>query len=369
MFKQNKKREIEKIEKDDEIKEMKRQIKGQFKKIFSKPLIEGLRVNKKEIEKEKKRLGLPLNRIGFTAVSVIAQMFWCEKKAYFDAQNETKFYEAYLSDKKVYGPDLTEEEINRILDPNYVNNIIIGDGHKIIFLGKKVKLTREDRDMFAKMTIKDFDLGGKTDIGKWFRDFIKRNNIKSPVLEINEEDIEDLMIKNSNKDSTVKNQYLKNPYLDFIYVYNTQDDLKRGIYHQKMYSERYPTMRYHFRWKDYIIETIPDGITNEFCYEFKSTKKKDYIPNVKKVAAAQAHLYSYFFKRPKVRIQIYAMDVYKKFTFDEKADYKFAEEILEKFDKLISGSLKIENVPFWKCYNCEYKDKCEISKIKKKYKL
>jgi len=349
-----KKQEIKKTDKEIE-NEINKEIKKAMRnKAMSNPILKNLmRIDEKRMKEEKKRLGLSVSKTVFTGVSVIAQMFWCEKKAFFDAQDEIKFYSAYVEDNKNYGSGLSEKKIDKILDPNYVNFVKIKGGHELIFLNKKVRLTEEDKGMFSKMTVRDYDPTKKTIMWEWFEGFVKKNKIKDHVVQLRDEKEERELYK-----------FIKGAIFNVDDL--SQNDMQRGVDHQIKYAEKYPSMRYHFRWNNYIIEAIPDGIGKDFCYEFKSTKKEEYVSNVKRIAAAQAHLYSYFFKKPKVRIQIYAMDADKKFTFEEKTDSKFAEEVLARFDKLMSGSLKIKSVQFWKCYKCAYRNKCDVTPLKRK---
>ena len=338
-----------KIKKKNENKTNIRDIK--FHNIFTEEIIR----SEKNMKEEKKRLGLPTSKVVFTGASVIAQMFWCEKKAYFDAQDEFTFFTAYLSDNERYGPNLTEDEINKILYPEYVNRIKIKGGHEILLLQDKVKLSDEDKEIFSKMTIQDYE-SSNTKLGKWFKEFLIKNKIKKHVL-----------IPKVNIEKNELNYFIESKFMEVNEL--SQTNFKRGRIHELKYAEEYPSIRYHFRWGNYIIEAIPDGIGKDFCYEFKSTKKEVYIPTVKTIANAQAQLYSYFFKREKVRIQIYAMDANKVFTFEENTDPKFVESILTKFDNLMSGSIKIEKVPVWKCYKCMYKDKCDVSSLNKNSQL
>src|SRR5438132_4587109 len=43
---------------------------------------------------------------------------------------------------------------------------------------------------------------------------------------------------------------------------------ERGIRLEAIAAEHYPTFRWHFPWKDYVIVGVPDGISSQFVYEF-----------------------------------------------------------------------------------------------------
>lgn len=38
-------------------------------------------------------------------------------------------------------------------------------------------------------------------------------------------------------------------------------------------SESYPTFRWHFQWRKYVLVGVPDGITKRFVYEFKTARE------------------------------------------------------------------------------------------------
>jgi hypothetical protein len=59
-----------------------------------------------------------------------------------------------------------------------------------------------------------------------------------------------------------------------------------------LYGVRLVTIRFWFHWKDYVIGGVPDGITDEYVYEFKATTQtgKDAL-GVREQAVRQAQLY------------------------------------------------------------------------------
>jgi len=72
-----------------------------------------------------------------------------------------------------------------------------------------------------------------------------------------------------------------------------------------LYAERLPTIRLWVHFKEYVIGVVPDGIGEDYVYEFKATTQtgKDAL-NVRDQAVRQAQLYAYAFKRPNIKIQI-----------------------------------------------------------------
>lgn len=136
------------------------------------------------------------------------------------------------------------------------------------------------------------------------------------------------------------------------------DKFERGRIYEFKYAEDYPTIRWHFNWGSYVIEAVPDGITDDFVYEFKSTASKWLSFYTKPVALTQADLYGYFFKRENKRVQIYLMDKKEIETIQNRVDKSRALDTLKAFDRVCSGVGIRKTKIKWKCRNCEVKEEC-----------
>lgn len=110
---------------------------------------------------------------------------------------------------------------------------------------------------------------------------------------------------------------------------------ERGRLDQDLLAERYPTFRWHFDWRKYVVVGVPDGITASFVYEFKSTKELD---RMKLMATRQADLYGYFFAREHKRIQIRDVPGGSVLTFSSPIDRLNAETTLERYAALLKPS-------------------------------
>jgi len=127
-------------------------------------------------------------------------------------------------------------------------------------------------------------------------------------------------------------------------------------------AEQYPQIRFHFGFMDKIIIGVPDGITDEFCYEFKSTQNEFLHWYVLPVAKSQASLYAYFLKRPRIRIQIHILDTDEVKTVVQEADYAQTEAELTRFVELLSGQREAIPPRRWKCGKCEFQKYCNVSR-------
>ncbi len=110
-----------------------------------------------------------------------------------------------------------------------------------------------------------------------------------------------------------------------------------------------------------ILIGSPDGITDDFVYEFKYTKRKRYLLSTLRTARLQADLYGYYFNRPKKKIQIYCEEENRIETYIEEVDRKEVLELLEKWTQMIDGKIPLKP-QHWKCNKCEYNGECILLK-------
>jgi len=127
--------------------------------------------------------------------------------------------------------------------------------------------------------------------------------------------------------------------------------------HQR--AERYPRTRWNFGWERYVVVGVPDGMTARFVYEFKTTKKRQYLPESRASAIAQADLYGYFFGRRTRRVQILIRDDERVETWQEPVDQENAVRVLRLFTSVDDG-VRPSLPPEWKCRVCEFKDVCPL---------
>jgi CRISPR/Cas system-associated exonuclease Cas4 (RecB family) len=145
-----------------------------------------------------------------------------------------------------------------------------------------------------------------------------------------------------------------------VYLPIPDDILKVGEMEQKLYAERYTTVETFFVWKEYTIVACPDGISDDFCYEFKSTGNPFFYSYVKPVVLSQVHIYSYFYKKPKIRAQIRIRSAEDIETIEGRRDNTRVEKALDTMDKLLRGKIKPIPPAAWKCRKCEYTKRCSV---------
>ena len=134
--------------------------------------------------------------------------------------------------------------------------------------------------------------------------------------------------------------------------------IAEGIRLELERAEKYSTIRWAFDWEDFKVVGVPDGITDEFVYEFKTTRNNFLLRFVKPVAFAQADLYGYFFKRLKKRVQILIRETGEVKTWVEPVSTDNAEATLRSLREAVRGSQAPRAPKPWKCRACEFREKC-----------
>ena len=124
-------------------------------------------------------------------------------------------------------------------------------------------------------------------------------------------------------------------------------------------EETYDSFRWNFKWKEYVVVGIPDGLTADFAFEHKESRTR-YLSEFKKpVAIAQAELYAFFFRRPKKRIHLYIRQTNEHEIIEERMNVENAKNLLRTFRKLERGETEPRPPSErWKCKRCEVQDVC-----------
>ncbi|MCC6003785.1 MAG: hypothetical protein LM590_05530 [Thermofilum sp.] len=251
---------------------------------------------------EKHRLGYGENRLVFVGMANIADYYWCSVKSVLKSRrDELMFFASYLYDRITYSVRLGLVS----KEPTSVDELLqIGDG---IGFSDVEKLLEEEAEKFREAT-------GKGESG--------REILLCPKVE-------------------------------------ELDPKRRGEVLQALLAEKYPTIRWNFKWSNYIVVGVPDGITKDFVYEFKTTSSHFLYNYIKPVALAQADLYGYFFKRQRKRVQIHIVEEKQTETLESNVDVDNALRVLNSFKKVDEGQ-EPQSPKQWKCRGCEFKETCPL---------
>jgi CRISPR/Cas system-associated exonuclease Cas4 (RecB family) len=233
----------------------------------------------------------------------IADYYWCSVKSVLKSRrDELMFFASYLYDRITYSVRLGLVS----KEPTSVDELLqIGDG---IGFSDVEKLLEEETEKFREATMK---AGSRREI------------LLCPKVE-------------------------------------ELDAKRRGEVLQELLAEKYPTIRCNFKWSNYIVVSVPDGITRDFVYEFKTTSSRFLYNYIKPVALAQADLYGYFFRRQRKRVQIHIVEEKQTETFESNVDVNNALHVLDSFRKVDEGQ-EPKPPKEWKCRSCEFRTSCPLS--------
>lgn len=282
---------------------------------------------------EKERRNAKKNQLVFIGMADVAEFYWCASKSLFsNKEMEPAFFVSYLQDRIVYADMLdyvTELPANPEELLSIGGNIMFNDVEKLLKMRAKMLAEKQ----------------------------AKRSPPPIPILIPSENDGQlkgvalNPALPEEEKRRLVKGLAQAGvPTIDI-------DPRLRGRILEFYKRERYPTIRWNFEWESYVVVGVPDGITDAFVYEFKTTRNRFLMTYLKPVAFAQGDLYGHFFKREKKRVQIYIMEEGKTETWDVEANTVNALELLQKFKEMDEGK-KFPPPREWKCKRCQFSAVC-----------
>lgn len=281
---------------------------------------------------EKTRRGISRNSLLFAGMANIAGYYWCAIQAVLKSRaNEFQFFVAYLYDRICYSYRLGL--INKL--PNR-KKVLLDIGNEITFNDVEKLLKEKSKRM-------------------------KGGSMTLNTTEFTDKCGERIMIINPDLPSEQKKWHEIKAKAKGIRIADPEEFPKlRGEFLQTTKAEQYPSIRWNFERGKYVIVGVPDGITDRFVYEFKTTKNKFLMSFTKPVALTQANLYGYFFRRSEKRVQIHIVEEGTTETWQTNVDRAKALTVLKNFGRVDAGW--VPPLPKkWKCKSCEYKQVCPAS--------
>jgi hypothetical protein len=279
---------------------------------------------------EKERRGVSNNELVFVGMANIAKYYWCAMQAIFKSRrNELEFFNNYLQDRLEYSYRLGLIEAAPQNDKAFLE---IGNEIRFSDIEKLLK-ERASHGGYLRLDAEEFS----TESG------------------------ERVMLINPDAEPSAQAYYRTEAAAKGVRVADLEEfPLHRGRLLETAKAERYPSIRWNFEWGKYVAVGIPDGITDRWVYEFKTTRDKGLMRFIKPVALTQADLYGYFFQRAIKRVQIHVTPIGKTETWQSDVDPAAAQEILKKFAEVDAGEMPRPPKP-WKCNKCEYSAECPIA--------
>jgi hypothetical protein len=250
---------------------------------------------------EKERRGVPAERVVFVGIANVAKYWWCAEFAAAKCRaNELEFFSAY----------------RHLVLSNARRRGLIGESAPPDLRPYAQALTREDAEAGLRPLIEAHDVAGAQ--GLPARD---HDRLSAEV--------------------------------------DGKRGMRAGKFAEQLHAEPHASLMWQWEWDAYVLLGIPDGITDQLVYEFKSTWNEFMRGMNLPVARAQADLYGHFWQRPQKRIQFYLRQTGTIETFEEPVDPANAIRTLELFKAVEQG--QVPKPPReWKCRNCEFASTCPI---------
>lgn len=280
---------------------------------------------------EKERRGIDHEKLLFIGIADTASYYWCAMKSLFENKSmELAFFTCYLQDRISYAFQL-----------GFINKLP-KNKEMLLEIGKEISFNH---------------------IETLLKKRAKRHqgtDMTSLAETVTDKDGNKFMVINPDLSSDEKAFFAERAKSEGIRIADAEEfPLIRGKLIETTRAERYPTMRWNFDWKNYVLVGVPDGITNNFVYEFKTTKDKFLMAYLRPVAFTQADLYGYFFKRETKRVQMFIKSEGAIETWNEAIDVNRVIETLSKFKKMDEGEKPLPPRQ-WKCGKCEFRESCKL---------
>jgi CRISPR/Cas system-associated exonuclease Cas4 (RecB family) len=133
----------------------------------------------------------------------------------------------------------------------------------------------------------------------------------------------------------------------------------RGDVFEYLCAEKYHQFRWNFPYGQHVFLGVPDGITSDFVYEFKSGSKARFRPERTTEAVVQADLYGYFYKKRMKRVGVYTEDDRRIASHNSPVDEGNAIKYLRNFSRVDGGEMP-KLPPPGRCHSCDFKDSCPL---------
>jgi len=289
---------------------------------------------KKLLYLQKQKMGIDQNSLVFVGAANLAKYWWCAMQAVLHSKSEElSFFENYLYDRFSYAKTL----IKKYKIPTKNEDILkVGDDITL----KDINCLLEKKTVSSDYS---FTMGIEDESQKLM--FVP-SNVSQEEREILEEqaEIDGYKIVTQENIPSVLNDL--SPY-------------SRGNIAENFISKKFPTIRWNFRIGKYICIAVPDGITKDFVYEFKSVGNEYLLNFTKPIAMVQADLYGHFFKRGKKKVEIFKVKDKTTEIWEEKIDTEKVAYTVEQFTNVEKG--KLPKLPIsWKCKRCDYQSECPV---------
>jgi hypothetical protein len=296
---------------------------------------------RKEMVAVKRELGREEDELVFVGMADVAQFWWCAENSILkNRRMELDFFGSFKEDVWNYSLRLGYRKEEETPSPNRL-------------LELRERISFEDIQRL---------LGGMSSPPKWegsLEDLLREETFHSLLRgEIWATSVDPEAIKRAGK--LVEKRA---PVSKILPLLKGLPPTLMGRILEPYYRERYPTIRWNFDWKEYIVVGVPDGITDRFVYEFKTSDSPGFFLKwVWPVAVAQGDLYGHFFRRGEKRIQVLFRKSGETEVWQLGTDRENALGTLKRFREAEKGKKNPVPPREWKCRRCEFRWKCVLGR-------
>lgn len=293
--------------------------------------LRALLANKQEMESllllEKERRSVDKNRLLFVGMANVANYWWCAMQSVLETRREELgFFGSYLVDRLSNAHELG------LIDRLPVST------EKLLDIGEDISWNDIEQLLKARGLVR-IEFSSMTSLDQ------KGNKVAFINPDLSLQDRAEARMRIESQGVKIGNLDEMPPRL-------------RGKMLEGTRSEFYPTIRWNFEYPPYVVIGVPDGITDKFVYEFKTTRSQFLKRFVKPVAQIQADLYGYFFRRNIKKYQINVIEDGVTETFESNVDKSLVENTLNDFQRVDLGWILPLPVP-WKCDKCPERETCD----------
>lgn len=274
---------------------------------------------------EKDRRGAPRKHLVFIGIANVADYWWCAARAVMESrEGELAFFRAYLEDRLRYSMELG---CLARLPKRQKDWLEIGEELTLRDLQPLLN-RRQERARHAFVEIPSMERDG--------------------VVYINPALLPDQREEVLNMARERGLQIGEDPVLEGKMMHTTH--CGRG---------HFASLRWNFPWQHYVVVGVPDGLTDDFVCEYKTTGRAFLLWYIKPVAFAQTDIYGYFFRRTRKRVHVLVRESSQVKEFDELVDSKNAVRTLRSFGRADGGAPPKSPVA-WKCKRCDWAKRCPL---------
>lgn len=326
----------------------------------------------------KKQKGINNEKLTFLGINDIASYYWCSKESIFKAkENEIKYFKNAIIDSYIVLDLIQDLKIENLITLGPLEILFRADKIEVdelnnLFIKKGINSPSIDNRSLGYALYKSDDTNSYNEIMIYFGSYNKEREKDNSFICFVDTVEKFLELDNKYQEELVRTKHTDTRSLEEIengkplWTKRSYARARGKLLHElNNYKNKYKSFRWHFPWDNYIVTGIPDGIGNNFIYEYKSAKDKYYYHNyIRAIANSQADLYGYFFEKQEKKIETVFMKEGESKKINDKTDIDNASNILNIFKSTLTGNLDHIAPVEWKCKKCDYYDECEVTSLK-----